>query len=427
MTENKPTIFISHATWRVNNNERTIKILDELINLLKERWDVFVDREILKPADQWRSIILHKLSIARAGIILFDKTAVEKSDWVKAEALIMCFRKALDPDFQLIPVLLDDLKLDNECFEIYHPFQLKEIVVMDDNCSIDTCEISKKIVNDYLKIEKARTNSSFKGWMYEFEGLLFGMHPETLYEAWCTIDKSDKTLAIQDKDELRRAVVQLIHHLEPLQTIQAINRLRREFTFEKIERANRLIKTKWIANEWVGCFFTVIRECTNKLQLIFYTPEKTTKSLQHFECFVSRLRYDHPNNYTSIDKITVAETAGESNEAILFYVKREIAIHLAGPNHNPESEESKRLIRKRLSDSKTPIICYMPQSYAKRGVLSELHSQYPEIIFLIEVNFEENNNQSKFSDGIVLKPLLDEEKINEFDELRRQLELISTI
>ncbi len=47
---------------------------------------------------------------ANAAIILFSKAALFDSDWIKKEASILAWRNNLDPDFVLIPILLDDLK-----------------------------------------------------------------------------------------------------------------------------------------------------------------------------------------------------------------------------------------------------------------------------------------------------------------------------
>jgi TIR domain len=423
MSENKPHLFISHATWRDNNNARTIKIREKLFELLNEKWDVFVDKERLNAGDLWRPIILHRLSKARAGIILFDETAVKKSDWVKAESLIMCFRKSLDPEFQLIPVLLDDLKSDNECFKSYQPFQLGEVGFKFDDCNKDTDKISEEIVC-CLDIDKASVASYFNGWMYEFEGLLIHMDKTTLSTAWNSlIDQSDEFTISCDTNEIRRAVVELIHHSEPLKTIPAVEKLRREIRGDKVKKTKELIKAKWVDNKWVKDFFIRIRKRNDKLQLIYYTPEKTINSLELFELFFMRLKYERPNRYLGLDKITVSENAGDDDDAVLDHVKKTIAERL-GSKLPYDSAESNDLIRKRLDEIKIPIICYIPKIFAKSNVLSQLHSQYPEIIFVVQVDSLEIQSQFKADEGVLLEPKLDDEKIKQFYELVRQLELI---
>ncbi|HLM01718.1 MAG TPA: toll/interleukin-1 receptor domain-containing protein, partial [Pyrinomonadaceae bacterium] len=179
MPESKPHLFISHATWRANENQRVTQILDCLFAVLDKEWDVFVDKKRLDPGVKWRPEILHRLSNAQAGIVLFDQRAVNESDWVKSEALIMCFRKSIDPDFQLIPVLLEGVTPDDEELSIYKPFQLGEITFKHDDKRKTPGQISAEI-KKALNVEKAKSTKPFRGWMWEFEGLLLNIHSTTL-------------------------------------------------------------------------------------------------------------------------------------------------------------------------------------------------------------------------------------------------------
>ena len=60
--------------------------------------------------DDWYDSIDCWMLNANAAIILFSKAALFDSDWIKKEASILAWRSNLDPDFVLIPILLDDLK-----------------------------------------------------------------------------------------------------------------------------------------------------------------------------------------------------------------------------------------------------------------------------------------------------------------------------
>jgi hypothetical protein len=97
----KLTLFISHSTNKPHSSSRTLAVRKELETLLAPHWRIFVDSLRIKPGEAWRTSVLYHLATASAGIILFDKAALE-SDWVPAEALILCFRRSMDPTFPLL-------------------------------------------------------------------------------------------------------------------------------------------------------------------------------------------------------------------------------------------------------------------------------------------------------------------------------------
>jgi hypothetical protein len=424
MSESKPHLFISHATWQTNNNQRTIEIRQQLFQLLSKDWDVFVDKERLNPGAKWRPIILDRLSKAQAGIILFDKTAVEKSHWVKAEALIMCFRWSIDPDFQLIPVFLDDLKPEDEGFKAYQPFQLKEVVFQFDDCHKTTAEISQKIV-DNLHVDKAETAQTFYGWMSAFENLLNTAEQNALLKAWGSlIDEKDEAISFDNENELRRAIVQLIHQSKPLETLPAIKELRTAFLNEQLEKIGKLIKAKWVENESVEVVFRSTRSPREKVTLIYFVPDMIDNSLDLIDCLFDRLKSECPSNY-AIDKISVDTAAGDGDEAILAHIENTIIKNLGSRIYPPQSEKNKQRILEKLSKRERSTICYIPRAFAKSEILSELHQRYSELVFLVEVDSEEIKNQFNAPGVKDLTPLLDEEKLDELDELLDEWRVIS--
>lgn len=64
------------------------------------------DQKRIEPGDGWRPEINAWMSSCQGSILLFSKKALE-SNWVKYEAAILAWRKALQPKFVLVPVLLE--------------------------------------------------------------------------------------------------------------------------------------------------------------------------------------------------------------------------------------------------------------------------------------------------------------------------------
>lgn len=110
-------LFISHSSRlddgpdRYTDKNVNWRLLREVVNGLKARYGesihILVDRDGLIPGDDWNRELNLWLAECQAAIILVTKRALERSDWVAKEAAILGWRKALDPDFTLIPVTIE--------------------------------------------------------------------------------------------------------------------------------------------------------------------------------------------------------------------------------------------------------------------------------------------------------------------------------
>jgi hypothetical protein len=115
----EPIVFISHSMGgKHKTDDRSAKIKECLIEELRNcGWEVFCDKSI-EPGQRWRLEILDRLVNANAGIVLFNENAIV-SDWVSSETTVLCFRKALDLNFPVIPVFLNGIRRDNPYFKRY--------------------------------------------------------------------------------------------------------------------------------------------------------------------------------------------------------------------------------------------------------------------------------------------------------------------
>jgi TIR domain len=110
----KPRLFISHTS----KSDAAIERLDDLRTALEAReFDVIVDREQLGPGDEWRREIYTWLGLCDMAVVMIAPRALDPANpWVSREATILMWRRALDPDFRVVPVLVDGVTLaDLEC------------------------------------------------------------------------------------------------------------------------------------------------------------------------------------------------------------------------------------------------------------------------------------------------------------------------
>jgi hypothetical protein len=95
-------VFISHSSNKTSGV--TARLRDLLADRLRPpMYDVFLDRERLKPGDEWEPQIRKRLQSANIGIVLVDAAALE-SDWVKEEASFLAL--TLKSELSVIPVYI---------------------------------------------------------------------------------------------------------------------------------------------------------------------------------------------------------------------------------------------------------------------------------------------------------------------------------
>lgn len=421
MADIKPHLFISHANGEENKNQRTIAIRDKLYKLLKKKWEVFLDIESIKPGDRWRPEVLHNLSRAQAGIILFDKNAIERSVWVKAEALILCFRKSIDPNIQLIPVLLDDLTLDNTCFGAYQPFELNAIQALTDSGRKTPQQIAKEI-EDYLDIDIAHlVVDDFCVWMTNFKSLINKVEVDRLCRAWELLVSLPEERANICKDDqiLCRAVTQLFHHKPPMETLIAVNALKGGLDMENISRMCEMLRGKWIENESVEVFFNAIRGSREKVLLTYNTP-----SVKPIDYFFKRIGDESPDDYF-IQTITISGCYGDGIEVIEYYIERAIK-HSLRLSESPDSDGELQSI---LSDRNNIIVCYIAKELAnsvdKRKVLKKIQEKYKRMIFIIQIDKDEDEKLFEELGRKKLTPSLTEDKLIELPSFEFKLNTLN--
>ena len=123
----QPRVFISH----VNGDSAGDAVWRKLsVGLGKQGFDVLVDREMLKPGDEWRREMFSWISLCHAAVILISRKALEEPNkyWVARETTCLIYRRSLEPSLRIIPVLLEDVTFsDLEQSERFRGLQLKEI------------------------------------------------------------------------------------------------------------------------------------------------------------------------------------------------------------------------------------------------------------------------------------------------------------
>jgi hypothetical protein len=113
VTQRKLRIFISHSANRAEEPE-TQAFLDTLVARLQAELDCepLTDQKDLEAGDEWLQQLYAWMGLSDAAVVLLSPRAVkrENSTWVPREANLLLWRKALEPRFVVIPVLIGGLQ-----------------------------------------------------------------------------------------------------------------------------------------------------------------------------------------------------------------------------------------------------------------------------------------------------------------------------
>ena len=69
--------------------------------------EVLVDQQCLRAGVEWPAQLHAMMAYANAGLLLFTPAAMRRPDWIRKEANILTWRRALDPSFKLFYAFLD--------------------------------------------------------------------------------------------------------------------------------------------------------------------------------------------------------------------------------------------------------------------------------------------------------------------------------
>lgn len=105
----KRRLFISHTSKTAAADARLERLRAALA---AQDFDVIVDRDQLRAGDEWRREIYTWLGLCEVAVVLIAPRALDPANpWVSREATILMWRRALDPSFIVVPVLVDGVEL----------------------------------------------------------------------------------------------------------------------------------------------------------------------------------------------------------------------------------------------------------------------------------------------------------------------------
>jgi hypothetical protein len=130
---------------------------------------VWLDVERLEPGDAWSDEIVDGLAGCSAAVVVLTPESIA-SDWVLKEATILAYRRARNPKFQLVPVLLSGLSFEDL------PAEWKAVGIDTWQAAVqgqaggsarERSRIVAAVVNTLRKLAPVESDPAIAGWIEE--------------------------------------------------------------------------------------------------------------------------------------------------------------------------------------------------------------------------------------------------------------------
>jgi hypothetical protein len=422
----QPTIFISHSTGKLPAGDLAVQVKDALIKaLVAKGWSVFLDSHTVKGGDLWRTEILHSLATSNAGIILLNDEAA-KSDWVKAEALILCFRKSINSDFPLLPIVLPGANIDATFLKTYEPFQFNEIqrsiFTLKANESVDAFA---KTVADNPNLEGKQSVPAGAHWVQRVVDIIGGVKPDVLKRG---VDALKFTEVPELKEpapaeeiclRVRWALANLLHHETHDECLKAVTAMMAGLSREGAERLKPHLLSKWVENESAELLLLAAR-----------APEKqgllalSARWQMVVDQYTDRLTKEMPIDALPPWLIGVSEPRGDLDEDGLTKMV-EAAIEqglFSGPmlEDNGDPMPLEKAVAELLHPDKFAVAVLPAKylEYSSKSFLKDLRTRFPRIIFIaLSGDGGQSISACQEAGGRELTPRVTPKRVNELTKL----------
>jgi hypothetical protein len=420
----QPTIFLSHSTGKLPAGDLALQVKDALIGALEAKgWSVFLDSHTVKGGDLWRTEILHSLATSKAGIILLNEDAA-KSDWVKAEALIMCFRKSINSAFPLLPIVLPGADIDATFLKTYEPFQFNEIqrsmFTLKPGESVHT--FAKSVANNPNLERGKQSVPAAADWVQRVVDIIGGLKPDVLsrvvgkLKLTAVPELLEPAPAEQICLRVRWALANLLHHESPQASFDAVKLLIPALSEESAWRLRPHLESKWVENESAELLLLAARAPEQQGLLGLNTNLQLV-----VDRYTERLTTEIPLDGPIPRLIPVSQPNGDFDEAGLTQLVEQAITKRLFPIQRLDENGDPMPLEKAVAEVLQPdgfAVAVLWPPYCGRSFLKKLRARFPRIIFIaLSVGKAQTASECVEAGGRDLIPKLTSQKLNELSDL----------
>ncbi len=361
-------VFISHSS----KDDTNLTLLRQVCDALDHAgYDVLVDKGGRIPVgDEWFLHLAEWMAECDAAVILFSRAAFEASEWVRAEAAILSWRKRIQPDFKLIGVPLDDVdpgEFAQDSF--FNVIRINDFQFVRD-CGNDRDQIVAKIIPELGVPNADALEAPLAELCNQIRELLNMIDSTALKRAWNVLNHEHKPSwepGLDFADALARALLR-----DPKNSLNHLKNLLKKLAHLPIsDEANKLLtilRGLWVDPE-AAATLTWVRN--NRLPASINGVE-----LEHFTApSYARRAWAFP----SINKIISA-----GDKWTIEDIGKNLLNHFEGATPHRAKQKLKRCTN--------PVILVFPypehgnedrEQHPEHGLLEEIKETYPNVTILI--------------------------------------------
>lgn len=382
----KPLVFISHSASR---DPYALGVLKKITSQLKrDGFDVWWDEERLQGGDNWRQEINMWLGLCDCAVILFSEKALA-SHWVLKEATNLIWRRSLDDNFVVLPVLLKDVTHDDLQTEDYGPLAINEIQATGSDTPTG---IARKVSQTLAPLKQSAKVAS--PWRRLEDIIVFSLYeieirrPTALIQAASSLGADFGLWQPNLRPSYSERLARILLQVDLATATEALKVLAPLFP-DQSKTANRLIDI--LAIFWINPLAVARLPGLRKLPF-----EKRVVCVNGKEYPFTSQNYIRRASWATTDWLVVATTkAPGDEERQIDAIEAEIRASLRRNSGVPEAY-GYEVVEAHLTrrQAKEPLFIIVPPGLDE-DVLDEVRKRFPAFIFFLLVGGELSEVEKK--------------------------------
>ncbi len=389
----RPKIFISHST----QSDESLAFLEKLYNALADVncLEILVDLKKLSPGDKWHAQINEWMYECDAAIILLTKDALE-SGWVQDEATVVAVKDRNEPDFKLIPVILNTVTPETiRC----HPRLGHGSAAQLDDTQFVSKQADEDATIECIKsaLEGLHPKSRPFGELGRvISGLLHQADQASLEAAWQQLQGDDKPDLEPGADNFSDALIRYLfrQNLDCMTSFkEVVDKIRPKLEPKRASEFFHLIRALWVEKPAAACLNGISGQA-NKMSAM------NGKFLHQFT-FERYLERAWPLTDT-VERIMV------TNNSDFEQIQEQLRNHFQ-ESHNPADRLPPEECDDDILSSDDPILVCIPADDAEGGlpdprIRQQLIDTYPNVMYVLGTG--ENLPEKLPNDVLCIEPPL---------------------
>lgn len=367
----KPRIFISHSS----HEPEAETVRNALVKCLKPDFDVKIDKELLKGGDDFREEIFHWINRAHGAVILFSSSALSSS-WVKTEASILAWRRALDKTaFKLVPVLLSPVTRSDIEAKEFSPMRLSTLQLVRSDDPVKICQEVRASLQPLIK--PSLPDTPFEKLVRKVAALLEKIKPAELLNTAVAMNLDTSDWAKEEEYPMLLAREMLERGLKKARI--GIRQIDDFLGPDDTEKLIHLVAPVWVSIPAASAIPRIATEKDTKLRKLWVNggdedPEFTAGH------FVRRACCRPPESCWPV--LLVGPDSGEDEVGHYKRVIRELLKNRVVRHESASEVTIKKVLANREEDGEPVFVAFSPPG-PDPDVIAALRTEFPTLTFFI--------------------------------------------